>query len=80
MKGFALGLSLSVAFILGCVVAPFLVPRLSAQHPTNVRWEHYCEHFARMGSLNEFVRERGQQGWELVTYSEGVTCVKRPLR
>jgi len=81
MKGLALGLSLSVAFILGCLAAPFLVPRLSAQHPTNVRWEHYCETFSRLGSLNEFLQARGQQGWELATdYPGGRTCVKRPLR
>lgn len=80
MKGFALGLSLSLAFILGCLAAPFLVPRLSAQNPANARWEYYCEDFARLGSLNEFLRARGQQGWELATdYPNNRTCVKRRL-
>jgi hypothetical protein len=83
MKGFTLGLSISLAFILGCVSAPLIIPRLSAQNPPNTtRWEYVCENFSgRFGALSsqqEFLNEHGSEGWELVT-TEPYACLKRPL-
>ena len=82
MKGFALGLSLSIAFILGCAAAPFVVPRMSAQQQAAgvQRWEYAClnqrSYQADVGQLNEM----GAQGWEMAP-SRGTSefCFKRPL-
>lgn len=84
MKGFALGLSISLAFILGCVSAPLIVPRLSAQNPPNTtRWEYHCENisggFGALGNMREFLEEYGAEGWELVTI-DPYACMKRPLQ
>lgn len=86
MKGFALGLSLSLAFILGCVSAPFIVRPLSAQNPVGTtRWEVQCAGISALnvdGKLTELGTQAGLEGWELVTVLDGrlVACFKRPLR
>jgi len=90
MRGFALGLSLSIAFILGCVAAPLVVPPLRAQNeppPAAVaRWEYQCLPVS-MATLEAIERAQvqfnrlGAQGWELVVAdSQSVlACFKRPL-
>ncbi|MCB9604558.1 MAG: hypothetical protein H6722_13690 [Sandaracinus sp.] len=82
MKGFALGLSLSLAFILGCVSAPVLIPRLSAQNPVEVtRWEYLCDNsFRAVDDMSAFLARSGAEGWELVTQGGNLLCLKRPLR
>lgn len=81
MKGFALGLSLSIAFILGCAAAPLIVPRMSAQQQAAgiQRWEYECVGHAANRGVNAEVTAMGQQGWEAVSFIGGVTCFKRPL-
>jgi len=90
MKGFALGLSLSLAFILGCVAAPALVPHLDAQPtsaqpapPNAPRWEMQCadyEHMNSAASLTRLGDQAGANGWELawVVENRAVVCFKRP--
>lgn len=81
MNGFALGLSLSLAFILGCVSAPLLIPRLSAQNPPDVtRWEYICDTASTMGRLQTYLNESGAEGWELASHVQNRVCLKRPLR
>jgi len=82
MKGFALGLSLSLAFILGCVSAPLIVPRLSAQNPPNTtRWEYVCQEvaggFSALRTMQAYLNEHGAEGWEAVSVHP-FTCMKRP--
>ncbi len=80
MKGFALGLSLSIAFILGCAAAPLIVPRMSAQQQAAgvQRWDYKCDE-VRWRRATETLQEFGQEGWELVTSEQGTYCFKRPL-
>jgi len=79
MKGFALGLSISLAFILGCVSAPLIVPRLSAQNPPNTpRWENYCDTAGTRGSMRELLARTGPEGWELAAVDGALFCFKRP--
>lgn len=84
MKGFALGLSISLAFILGCVSAPLIVPRLSAQNPpSTTRWEYVCEWMRGIEAHREFLNRSGAEGWELASqtsHPEPMVCLKRPLR
>ncbi len=82
MKGLALGLSLSIAFILGCAVAPFIVPRMSAQQQTDgiQRWEYTCPALARTGRQHgPAANELGAQGWEFSHMASHYYCFKRPL-
>jgi hypothetical protein len=83
MKGFALGLSLSLAFILGCLSAPFLLARTSAQPAgcAPMRWEFKCESFARESARLEFLNDNGRQGWDATGVGNGGwICMKRPIR
>ena len=87
MRGFILGLSLSLAFILGCLAAPFLVPRLSAQPPVPgamQRWEYKA---IDIGAVRESrttanLNEQGADGWERVHVhrESGRGYFKRPAR
>ena len=82
MKGFALGLSLSIAFILGCAAAPLIVPRLSAQQQaTGVqRWEYVCITQRRAAADIDELNRYGAAGWELAPSRGNIEfCFKRPL-
>ncbi len=73
MKGFALGLSLSIAFVLGCVSSPLVTRDARAQEdggevvPAHVpRWQHfyYLDQPPRydLDRLNDL----GGRGWQMV--------------
>ena len=88
MRGFSLGLSLSIAFILGCVSAPLIVPPLSAQQVAQgvQRWEYACRptSMETMPAIDLAVTQfntLGAEGWELVFAAPRsvVACFKRPL-
>jgi len=86
MRGFWIGLSVSLAFILGCVSAPLLTPTLSAQAaPAGVqRWQYSCRHIPRGADLNALVNAAGREGWEMVNTQwldndQKKSCFKRPL-
>ncbi len=83
MKGFALGLSLSIAFILGCAAAPLIVPRMSAQQQAAgvQRWEYTCPLPQRQGGDDHAAAatQLGEQGWEYSHNGWNVMCFKRPL-
>jgi hypothetical protein len=85
MRNLILGLSLSVAFIVGClagpVVQPTLAPSLRAA-PGTVKWEYHCVGF-RQASGNEIARElnkAGALGWELAVTDRVNWCLKRRVR
>lgn len=53
-----------------------------APPPKPQKWEQMCERAASAEELNESVRKKGQQGWELVAVAQQgslVACYKRPL-
>jgi len=86
MRGFALGLSLSVAFVIGCVSSQALQPRVTAQPPpgpTARRWTYVCESSVRLGRLQQWMNERGAEGYEAAASAGAdgarvVICMKRP--
>ena len=90
MKGFALGLSLSIAFIVGCMAAPMVTGRSNAQVPPRtaqqmadgiLRWQYTC--YLDRARRPDIVRlnEYGAEGWELTGGRSTVAefCFKRPL-
>jgi len=95
MRGFLLGLSLSVAFILGCVTSQLshtlVIPPAQAgeQH---TKWSYMCGEFEKVERLHEVANKAGLEGWELVGGSgmgrapalgqpgeRHIWCFKRPL-
>lgn len=87
MRQFMYGLSVSLAFIAGCVASQlshFVVP--PARAGTSVqRWEYFC--VGQLGNhANDDVKAKlnalGQEGWELVLYESNYhnLCFKRPVQ
>jgi hypothetical protein len=90
MRQFLLGLSISIAFILGCVTAQH-VPGLAmptASAYAGQRWEYTCQTVPGQAltaersaeAASEFLGQLGAQGWEIVPYPFDVpyACFKRP--
>lgn len=79
MKQFVLGLSVSFAFIAGCIAATIAqssaVPSARATPQGVTRWEYQCTN-AWKSAVDEF-NVLGAQGWELV--GSDASCFKRPL-
>lgn len=84
MRQFLLGLSLSIAFILGCVTAqhvPGLAAVPSASAYAGQQWEYTCEKSPTLlinDKFTSFLNERGGAGWELLPVTLGDSlCFKR---
>ncbi len=89
MRGFLLGASLSVVFIVGCVAGaaakPFVVPQANAQQAASMqKWEYFC--FDKRGDevVAEAANRAGRQGWEMAGQGNdgpyaSTWCFKRAL-
>lgn len=86
MRGFVLGLSVSVAFIAGSLVGSLGSSTVNAQSARPTRWSHQCV-AERAGSARGWARDvteiatrMGAEGWEMQTIdgTVGVVCFKRP--
>jgi hypothetical protein len=42
------------------------------------RWQQYCEPAASIQEASTLASARGADGWELVSFSSGALCFKRP--
>ncbi|MEZ4384497.1 MAG: hypothetical protein R3A79_24425 [Nannocystaceae bacterium] len=64
--------------VLGC--AGTAATHVLASYPaTAPRFEHMCMGpSASISGVNDDVAQAADQGWELVTMSQGVVCFKRP--
>jgi hypothetical protein len=94
MRGFLLGLSISVAFIAGAVFSQVITSSAHAQGARRLKWEYYCVDRLRDGpeALMESFAAGGLKGWELAAAGEYaplagagdagrpvVWCFKRPI-
>ena len=89
MRQFLLGLTISIAFIAGCVasqLAQIVIPPARAGAPTQ-RWEYFCERDTDGPWTPEGIAKlnsAGREGWEFVQQLAGsggirdVYCFKRP--
>lgn len=79
----------TLCVLVGCAAGAALTPAVTAQWPDNPaaqRWQQTCEELpTREGPVNELMRRRGEQGWELVDiyvanqgYATLRACFKRP--
>lgn len=84
-KPFVLGLSLAVAYVVGCAtarVAP--TPMAVAQAPVGMsRWEYFCTDGYNADTIMQRANQAGAEGWEMVggvgsTRVPGLWCFKRP--
>lgn len=79
MKQFLFGLSLSLAFIIGCATATIAqssaVPPAQASQ-ANQRWEYSCPGVSEEVVAN--LNARGAEGWEVINTTD-IFCFRRPL-
>ena len=68
MRNFVLGLSLSVAFVVGCMFGASqrerVLPPARAASPTGTQWQYYCLDGTK--NIMSTFRKLGLDGWELV--------------
>lgn len=87
MRGFLMGLSVSVAFVLGCAASRFVVQPAQAQSP-GPKWDYYCLGANNAEELTARAKAAGLQGWEMVggtarggsDFTNPIVCFKRPLQ
>ncbi|MGC4063055.1 MAG: hypothetical protein QM784_00065 [Polyangiaceae bacterium] len=86
MKGFLLGLSISLAFIVGCVAGAtrFVLPEANASYVVEQRWAYFCFREGDSEGINRKANAAGARGWELVAASsdasggDPIWCFRQP--
>jgi hypothetical protein len=73
-----------VSFLIGCAVAPLVVPPLSAQQQNVPRWEYLCFDADSSEDIDPLADRAGASGWELAVVVENshrnpTWCFKREL-
>ncbi|MEI9950853.1 MAG: hypothetical protein WDO74_18225 [Pseudomonadota bacterium] len=85
MRGFLIGLSISLAFIVGCVAGStrYGVPKAEAAAVVEQRWSYFCFAASNIEDVNSKANAAGMRGWELsasTTNADGQTvwCFRQP--
>lgn len=85
MRGFLLGLSLSLAFIVGCVTGQsrYGVPRAEAAAVVEQRWSYFCFEASTVDDVHFKANAAGLRGWEMVSSSTNndgqiIWCFRQP--
>jgi len=86
MRGFLIGLSISVAFIVGCVASStrFGVSRAEAAAVVEQRWSYFCFQASSVDDVSFKANAAGMRGWEMVTATPNsandqmVWCFRQP--
>ena len=85
MRGFLIGLSVSLAFIVGCVASStrYGVSKAEAAAVVEQRWSYFCFESSNVDDLSFKANAAGLRGWDLVTSTtkpEGaiVACFRQP--
>lgn len=85
MRGLFIGLSLSLAFIVGCVASSsrYGVPRAEAAAVAEQRWSYFCFEANDVGDLSSKANAAGLRGWDMVTSTakpdgQLVSCFRQP--
>jgi hypothetical protein len=79
MKSVALVL---VGLAVGVVAGVAVIPRAVAepQAPPPRKWQQMCEPASSVPEASSLAGARGAEGWELVNYTPGAVCFKRPAQ
>jgi len=85
MRGFLIGISVSLAFIVGCVAGSsrYGVPRAEASAVVEQRWAYFCFEADTVDDVHYKANAAGLRGWELVTSSTNqagqvIWCFRQP--
>jgi hypothetical protein len=85
MRGFLVGLSISLAFIVGCAVSStrYGLQKAQAEPVVEQRWSYFCFNAADADDVSFKANAAGMRGWEMVasnTNSNGqaVWCFRQP--
>ncbi len=86
MRGFLIGLSISLAFIVGCVASStrYGVPKAEAAAVVEQRWSYFCFEAANVDDVNFKANAAGMRGWELSAattnpgHEQMVWCFRQP--
>ncbi len=86
MRGFLIGLLVSLAFIGGCVAGAsrLAVPQAKASYVVEQRWAYFCFQDSNVDDVNYKANAAGARGWELVAASgsgggnDAIWCFRQP--
>ena len=87
MRGFLLGLSVALAFIVGCYAGAsgFAVPKAEASYVVEQRWAYFCFAESDVDEIMFKANAAGARGWEMVASSpkqggngDAVWCFRQP--
>jgi len=85
MRGFLIGLSVSLAFIVGCVAGSsrYGVPKAEAAAVVEQRWSYFCFEATGVDDVSFKANAAGMRGWEMAsaTTAEGgqtIWCFRQP--
>jgi hypothetical protein len=86
MRGFLIGLSISLAFIVGCVASStrYGVPKAEAAAVVEQRWSYFCFEASSVEDVSFKANAAGMRGWEMVAATPNaanaqmVWCFRQP--
>jgi hypothetical protein len=85
MRGFLIGISLSIAFMIGCAAGAsrYGVPKAEAAAVVEQRWSYFCFEASTIDDVNFKANAAGMRGWELAasatnTSGQTVWCFRQP--
>jgi len=86
MRGFLIGLSVSIAFIGGCVAGAsrWAVSPAKASYVIEQRWAYFCFQDSNVDDVNYKANAAGARGWELVAAAnsgngnDAIWCFRQP--
>jgi hypothetical protein len=86
MRGFLIGLSISLAFIVGCVASStrYGVPKAEAAAVVEQRWSYFCFEGNSVDDVSFKANAAGMRGWEMAgattntSNGQMVWCFRQP--
>jgi len=85
MRGFLIGLSVSFAFIVGCVASStrYGVSKAEAAAVVEQRWSYFCFEATSVDDVNFKANAAGMRGWEMAGSTSNdngqmVWCFRQP--
>lgn len=84
MRGFLIGLSISLAFIVGCVAGStrYGVPKAEAA-VVEQRWSYFCFEASKVDDVSFKANAAGMRGWEMASATtnaedQTIWCFRQP--
>lgn len=85
MRGFLIGLSVSLAFIVGCVTGSsrYGVPKAQAAAVVEQRWSYFCFEASTVDDVSFKANAAGMRGWEMASATntandQTIWCFRQP--